>query len=83
MKFSIQAFLAMSAFGLALTASAGQATITPVSKDTKTDSGEPITFPSTPNPEVTSVILSLPPGGKTDLDDASRSPAMSTCSKGN
>jgi quercetin dioxygenase-like cupin family protein len=37
-----------------------------VSKDTATDAGEPIRYLSTPNPEVTSMILSLPPGGKTD-----------------
>jgi quercetin dioxygenase-like cupin family protein len=43
-----------------------QSTITAVSKDTTTDAGEPISYLSTPNPEVTSVILSLPPGGKTD-----------------
>lgn len=41
-------------------------TITVVSKDTTTDAGEPIRYLSTPNAEVTSVILSLPPGGKTD-----------------
>jgi quercetin dioxygenase-like cupin family protein len=43
-----------------------QATITMVSKDTTTDAGEPIRYLSTPNPEVSSMILSLPPGGKTD-----------------
>jgi quercetin dioxygenase-like cupin family protein len=43
-----------------------QTTITAVSKNTTTDAGEPITYLSTPNPEVTSVILSLPEGGKTD-----------------
>lgn len=41
-------------------------TITSVSRDTTTDAGEPITYLSTPNPEVTSVILTIPPGGKTD-----------------
>lgn len=41
-------------------------TITVVSTDTTTDAGEPIRYLSTPNAEVTSVILSLPPGGKTD-----------------
>lgn len=45
---------------------ANQATITTVSTDTTSDAGEPIRYLSTPNPEVTSVILSLPPGGKTD-----------------
>jgi quercetin dioxygenase-like cupin family protein len=45
---------------------AGQATVTMVSKDTMTDAGEPITYLSTPNPEVTSAIVALPPGGKTD-----------------
>ena len=44
----------------------GQATITVVSKDTTDDAGDPITYIATPNPEVTSVIVSLPPGGKTD-----------------
>jgi quercetin dioxygenase-like cupin family protein len=41
-------------------------TITVVSDDTTTDANEPIRYLSTPNPEVTSVILSLPPGGKTE-----------------
>ena len=45
---------------------ANQATISMVSRDTETDAGEPIRYLSTPNPEVTSMILSLPPGGKTD-----------------
>jgi quercetin dioxygenase-like cupin family protein len=45
--------------------STGQETITMVSRNTTTDAGEPITYLSTPNAEVTSVILSLPPGGKT------------------
>lgn len=44
---------------------ASQATITMVSKDTQTDAGEPIAYLSTANPEVSSMILSLPPGGKT------------------
>ena len=44
----------------------GQATVTVVSKDTTDDAGDPITYISTPNPEVTSAIVSLPPGGKTD-----------------
>ncbi len=44
----------------------GQATITMVSKDTTTDAGEPVRYLSTPNPEVSSMILALPPGGKTD-----------------
>jgi quercetin dioxygenase-like cupin family protein len=43
----------------------GQETIAIVSRDTTTDAGEPITYLSTPNPEVTSAILTLPPGGKT------------------
>ncbi len=43
-----------------------QATITMVSRDTATDAGEPIRYLSTPNAEVTSAILSLPPGGKTE-----------------
>jgi hypothetical protein len=39
----------------------GQATLTVVSKDTTDDAGEPISYIATPNPEVTSAILSLPP----------------------
>ena len=37
-----------------------------VSKDATDDAGEPITYIATPNPEVTSAIVSLPPAGKTD-----------------
>lgn len=44
---------------------ASQETITLVSRDATTDAGEPITYLSTPTPEVTSAILSLSPGGKT------------------
>lgn len=44
----------------------GQATVTVVSHDTTDDAGDPITYISTPNPEVTSAIVALPPGGKTD-----------------
>ena len=43
-----------------------EVTITMVSKDTKTDGGEPMRYLSTPNPEVSSMTLSLPPGAKTD-----------------
>lgn len=43
-----------------------QVTISMVSRDTTTDAGEPIEYLSTPNAEVTSMILTLPPGGKTD-----------------
>ena len=43
-----------------------QATITMVSKDSATDADEPIRYLSTPNPEVSAMILSLPPRGKTD-----------------
>ena len=43
-----------------------QTAITMVSKDVATDAGEPVRYLSTPNPEVTSMILTLPPGGKTD-----------------
>ena len=42
-----------------------QATITLVSKDTQTGAGEPVRYLSTPNPEVSSMVLSLPPGGVT------------------
>jgi hypothetical protein len=44
----------------------GQATVTLVSRDTTDDAGDPIIYLSTPNPEVTSAIVSLPQGGKTD-----------------
>lgn len=44
----------------------GQATVTLVSRDAADDAGDPITYISTPNPEVTSAIVSLPAGGKTD-----------------
>ena len=44
----------------------GQATVTVVSRDSTDDAGEPITYISTPNAEVTSAIVALPPGGKTD-----------------
>jgi quercetin dioxygenase-like cupin family protein len=47
-------------------APANQVKITAVSRDTTTDAGEPIRYLSTPNPEVSSMILELPPGGKTD-----------------
>jgi len=43
----------------------GQETIAIVSADTTTAAGEPITYLSTANPEVTSAILTVPPGGKT------------------
>ena len=43
-----------------------EVTITMVSEDTTTDAGEPIRYLSTPNPEVSSMTLSLPPGAKTD-----------------
>jgi quercetin dioxygenase-like cupin family protein len=45
---------------------ASRPTISMVSNDTTTDAGEPIRYLSTPNPEVSSMILSLAPGGKTD-----------------
>ncbi len=51
---------------LAPTPAVNQVTITVVSKDATTDAGEPIRYLSTPNAEVTSAILSLSPGGKTD-----------------
>ena len=50
----------------ALPAADSQATIIMVSKDTTTDAGEPIRYLSTPNAEVTSSIITIPPGGKTD-----------------
>jgi quercetin dioxygenase-like cupin family protein len=41
-------------------------TVTPVSKDDTTDAGEPITYPVGGSPEVSSAILTVPPGGKTE-----------------
>lgn len=41
-------------------------TVTPISKDDTTDAGEPITYPAGGSPEVTSAILTVPPGGKTE-----------------
>jgi quercetin dioxygenase-like cupin family protein len=37
-----------------------------VSKNDSTDTGEPITYPTGSPPEVSSVIVTIPPGGKTD-----------------
>jgi quercetin dioxygenase-like cupin family protein len=37
-----------------------------VSRDSETDAGEPLSYLSTPNPEVSSVILTIPPGGRTE-----------------
>jgi quercetin dioxygenase-like cupin family protein len=37
----------------------------PVSRDTSTIAGEPLTYPSTPSPEVSSFTLSLAPGATT------------------
>jgi quercetin dioxygenase-like cupin family protein len=42
------------------------AVVTPVSKNDSTDAGEPITYPTGSPPEVSSVIVTIPPGGKTD-----------------
>jgi len=42
------------------------ATMTMVSRDSETDAGEPLSYLSTPNPEVSSVILTIPPGGRTE-----------------
>lgn len=41
-------------------------TVTPVSKDDATDAGESVTYPVGGSPEVTSAILTVPPGGKTE-----------------
>jgi quercetin dioxygenase-like cupin family protein len=43
-----------------------KAVMTDVSKDTVTDAGEPITYLQTPNPEITSNIMTIPPGTTTD-----------------
>jgi quercetin dioxygenase-like cupin family protein len=42
------------------------ANIVDVSTDIKTIAGEPIEYPSTPNPVISSNILTIPPGGVTD-----------------
>ena len=41
-------------------------TVTLVSKDDATDAGEPVTYPAGGSPEVTSAVLTVPPGGKTE-----------------
>ena len=41
-------------------------TVTPISKEDTTDAGEPVTYPVGGSPEVTSAILTVPPGGKTE-----------------
>ena len=42
------------------------AKMTPVSKDSVTDMGEPILYLNTPNPEISSSIMLIPPGGTTE-----------------
>ncbi|WP_422927642.1 cupin domain-containing protein [Singulisphaera sp. PoT] len=43
-----------------------KATMTEVSKDTVTDAGEPILYLDTPNPEISSSIMTIPPGTTTE-----------------
>ncbi len=43
-----------------------KAVMTNVSKDTVTDAGEPILYLSTPNPEISSTILTIPAGTTTE-----------------
>jgi quercetin dioxygenase-like cupin family protein len=43
-----------------------KAKMTDVSKDTFTDAGEPILYLDTPNPEISSNIMTIPPGTATD-----------------
>jgi hypothetical protein len=40
--------------------------MTDVSKDSATIAGEPLTYLATPNPEITSSIVTIPPGTTTD-----------------
>ena len=42
------------------------ASMTPLSKDSVTDVGEPIVYLNTPNPEISSSIMSIPPGAMTE-----------------
>ncbi len=42
------------------------ATMTPVSKDSVTDAGEPIVYLNTPNPEISSSIVAIAPGTTTE-----------------
>ncbi len=42
------------------------AKMTPVSNDSVTDAGEPIIYLNTPNPEISSAIMSIPPGATTE-----------------
>jgi quercetin dioxygenase-like cupin family protein len=43
-------------------AQAGEVTMTWVSTDTKTAGGEPLAYPSTPNPVISSNVVTIPPG---------------------
>jgi hypothetical protein len=42
-----------------------KAVMTDVTKDTVTDAGEPILYLNTPNPEISSNIMTIPPGTTT------------------
>jgi len=43
-----------------------KAAITDISKDSVTDAGEPIIYLDTPDPEISSSIVTIPPGKKTE-----------------
>jgi quercetin dioxygenase-like cupin family protein len=45
---------------------AHKAELVPVSKDSVAISGEPLAYPNSPDPEITSYIMPIPPGGKTE-----------------
>jgi quercetin dioxygenase-like cupin family protein len=44
----------------------GKAMLTPLSKDSATSAGEPLVFLSTANPEISSAIMTIPPGTTTE-----------------
>jgi quercetin dioxygenase-like cupin family protein len=44
----------------------GKAMLTPVSKDSVTSAGEPLVYLSTANPEISSGIMTIPPGTTTE-----------------
>jgi len=43
-----------------------KAEVIPVSKDSVAISGEPLAYPNSPDPEITSYIMLIPVGGKTE-----------------
>jgi quercetin dioxygenase-like cupin family protein len=56
----------LQAPGIHAQATLPNAVTKPVSKDDTTDAGEPIVYPVGGTPEVSSAIVTVPPGGKTE-----------------